>query len=69
MSYPITTQAALRAAFWAEYPQLACKRNRAGKTRSQNSQPVDTRMAWVDYVDQCERAGVISTALADRATL
>lgn len=60
----ITTQKALRDAFWAEHPKLVrC----AGK--KQNDYPADTRMAWCDFVEAMRRNGEISEALANRATL
>ncbi len=62
-THPITNQPDLRDAFWRAHPHLL---HRPG---SQNAQPCDTRVAWVDYVDACQRDGTISEALARRATL
>jgi len=64
-----TTQIELRALFWEAHPSLVCKRGPRGRILPQNSQPCDTRAAWVDYVDQLQRSGDISDALANRATL
>lgn len=61
--HQITTLQQLRAAFWREHPDLA---RRPG---GQNSQPADTRAAWVDYVDHLARLGAIPETLAQRATL
>jgi hypothetical protein len=79
MSKPtITTIAALRAAFWAAHPQFQPRIKRAPKTAAwrglyvkctQNDYPADIRVAWVDYVDSCNKDGTISDALAQRATL
>ena len=60
--YRITTQKELREEFWATFEG----ERRSG---SQNSQPADTRAAFVDFVDQLERNGDISRKLAERATL
>ena len=64
MSYQITTQKELRQTFWRDHPYLT---RVPGKT--QNQYPADTRVAWVEYVDAMAREGVISDALANRATL
>lgn len=60
----ITTQKALRAAFWERHPQF-----RRHGTWTQNQYSTDVRVAWVDFVDFMERDGQISEALAARATL
>jgi hypothetical protein len=60
----ITNQEDLRSAFWAAHPHLTRKGN-----QRQNSYPTDTRVAFVEYVDQMCRSGQISDALARRATL
>ena len=60
----ITTVARLRASFWANHSRLV-----RVPGRTQNDYPVDTRMAWVEYVDAMARDGSISEALARRATL
>jgi hypothetical protein len=68
MTHPtITTQGALRAAFWETYSDSIARHYRRGKR--QNDYPADVRMAWVDYVDACQRNGAISEKLAQRATL
>jgi hypothetical protein len=59
----------LRALFWRTHSALVCKRFPSGNPRPQNSQPCDTRAAWVDFVDQLQRNGEISEKLADSATL
>jgi len=67
-----TTQNQVRAAFWAAHPKLP-RRYVNGINRPvyapQNLQPVDTRCAFVDYVDALARNGYISEALAERVTL
>lgn len=77
MTYPITTQKALRAAFWEAHPQLhralPCSLTRNGRVfripKTQNEHPTDTRVAFVDFIDCLCRSGQISEALAQRATL
>lgn len=65
MSYQITTQRDLRKAFWQSYaPNGSRPRKAASK-----DWPTDTRVSFVDYIDALERDGVISEALAQRATL
>lgn len=63
-----TNQKQIRAAFWATFPNLPRRKIRdyAGTGLMY---PTDTRCAFVDYVDGLQRAGEISEALADRATL
>lgn len=66
----ITSQKELRAAFWAENPELEqIARKRGTFSKGQNSQNCDTRMAWVDFVDSMARSGQISEKLAFRAAL
>lgn len=60
----ITTQAELRAEFWAQHPRY---KRVPGWT--QNDYNADVRMAWCDFVEYMRRAGSISDALAQRATL
>ena len=60
----ITTQKQLRAEFWRSNPEL---KRIPGKT--QNEYPTDVRVSWCDFVERMYRAGQISEALADRATL
>lgn len=59
----ITTQRNLRRAFREAHPSLNYKRYRNG------SYPVDTRCAWVDWIDHLARSGTITEQLAQRATL
>ena len=62
--YPIATQHAVRAAFWEQY-----NGPNNGRTKRQNDQPADCRMAFVFFVDALERDGTISSRLADKVTL
>jgi hypothetical protein len=67
-AYPITTQQALRAAFW----ESADPMNGDGITRRKlrnGDYTTDTRCAFVDFVDMLARDGQISEALAQRVTL
>lgn len=73
MTYTLTTEAAVRAAFWRENPRARCRLVNGAHGRpvraSQNLQPTDTRVAFVEWLDMAERDGRVSTALAQRATL
>lgn len=64
--YEFTSAKAAIARFFAETPG-ARKHRQKGKT--QNKYPADVRCAFVDWIDQAERAGRISAALADSITL
>lgn len=69
----MTNQKQIRAAFWEAFPDLPRRRYRYSPNRSDKTAelvfPIDTRCAFVDFVDQLQRDGIISEALADRATL
>ena len=68
----LKTEAQVRRAFWAAHPHAKrnyINGNRRPQPAPQNWQPADTRMAFVDYVDQLARGGEISEALASRVTL
>jgi hypothetical protein len=69
----ITTQKHLRALFWATFPELPRRRYRYSPNRSDKNAelvyPIDTRVTWCDWIDELQRDGEISSALADRATL
>lgn len=69
----MTNQKQIRALFWATFPDLPRRRYRYSPNRSDKTAPlvfpIDTRCAFVDFVDQLQRDGTISEALADRATL
>lgn len=59
----ITTQKELRALFWR-----SCKFQRHARW-TQNQYPADVRICWCDFVENMNRDGIISDALANRATL
>jgi hypothetical protein len=69
----MTNQKQIRAAFWAAHPDLPRRRYRYSWSRSDKTAelvyPVDTRCAFVDFVDQLQQSGQISENLASRATL
>lgn len=66
----MTTQAQIRAAFWAAHPDHEAYALMWGiKTAPQNRHNATTRTAWVEFVDYLHRSGQISDALANRATL
>lgn len=69
----MTNQKQIRAAFWEAFPDLPRRRYRYSPNRSDKTAPlvfpIDTRCAFVDYLDQLQRNGVISESLANRATL
>jgi len=72
MNPSITTERALRVAFWQAHPRIA--RNFVNGIKRpvlarQNQQPAVTRMAWVDFVDAMQKSGAITERLADKATL
>ena len=66
-----TTQSQVRGAFieQAQLAGLTIVRRRGGSHAPQNSQPANTRTAFVDFVDNLARDGSISQALAGRVTL
>lgn len=69
----MTNQKQIRAAFWEAFPDLPRRRYRYSPNRSDKTAPlvfpIDTRCAFVDYLDQLQRDGIISESLANRATL
>lgn len=69
----MTNQKQIRAAFWEAFPDLPRRRYRYSPNRSDKTAPlvfpIDTRCAFVDYLDQLQREGIISESLANRATL
>jgi hypothetical protein len=69
----MTNQKQIRAAFWETFPDLPRRRYRYSPNRNDKTAqlvyPIDTRCAFVDFVDQLQREGVISEALAERVTL
>lgn len=66
--YTYTTQQALRAAFWQQHPHLSRKKIKdySGNGRMHTT---DTRCAFVAWLDNLNRNGEVSQALAQRATL
>lgn len=62
----MNTITAVRNAFWNAHPQFA-KDYR--KTYRQNDYKTDIRCAFVDYVDNLQKDGVITEKLAYRVTL
>lgn len=71
--FTYTTQKQVRAAFWESYPDLPRRRYRYSPNRSDKTAPlvypIDTRCAFVDFVDFLEKSGDIGPDLADRVTL
>ena len=69
----MTNQKQIRAAFWEAFPDLPRRRYRYSPNRSDKTAelvyPIDTRCAFGDFLDQLQRDGTISEALANRATL
>lgn len=71
MAYTLTTQRAVRKAFWEAHkgiPGITPRRirNYSGNGKMHNT---DTRCAFADYVDYLSKDGAISQALAQRVTL
>ena len=62
--YQITNQRDLRIAFWEQTAE-----GKRGAKNSRGEYPVDTRCAFVDWIDSLCRNGTISQELAYRATL
>lgn len=64
----LTTQKQIRALFWESHPTLSRRKIRdyAGTGRMYM---VDTRCAFVDFVDYLQTSGQINKALANRVTL
>ena len=56
----------LRTSFWQTHLEHA---ESFRKTYRQNQYNATIRTAWVDYVDNLARGGIISEKLANRATL
>jgi hypothetical protein len=69
----MTNQKQIRAAFWAAHPTLPRRRFRySWRSNDKTAElvyPVDTRCAFVDYLDYLARDGQITQDMADRATL
>ena len=69
----LTTQKQIRDAFWQAFPDLPRRRYRYSLRRDDKAAPlvypVDTRCAFVDFLDALHRNGQVSDALANRATL
>ena len=65
-----TNQKQIRTAFWSAHPHLEEQVREAGMlTAPQNKHCATVRCAYCDFVDSLHRSGLISDALADRATL
>lgn len=68
-----TTQKQIRAAFWEAFPDLPRRRYRYSWNKNDKTAelvyPIDTRCAFVDFVDYLHRSEIISDQLASRATL
>jgi hypothetical protein len=61
----ITNQREFRRLFWLAHQDCASVKRR----KINGAYDTDTRCAFVDYVDACQRDGTISEALANRVTL
>jgi hypothetical protein len=67
---PMKTQTEIRRAFWSNHPELdKLARERGTRSKRQNSQPTDIRVAFVDWVDSLAKDGQISAELAHNVTL
>jgi hypothetical protein len=67
----MTTVKQVRETFWTQHPDLPRRRYRYSWNGSGGElvYPVDTRCAFVDFVDHLQRNGEISESLAARVTL
>lgn len=68
MNEVLTSQSAVRAAFWRENPQVSRKRIKHYSGYG-TMYTTDTRAAFVDWLDHATRERRISQALAQRVTL
>jgi len=72
-TYTYTNQKQLRKAFFETFPELPRRRHRyswgQGNKSDELIHHVDTRCAFVNWIDSLQRTGEISEALALRATL
>lgn len=63
----------IRALFWQTYPDLPRRRYRYSWNRSDKSAelvyPIDTRCAFVDFIDALHRDGRINENTANKITL
>jgi hypothetical protein len=66
-NYQMTTVSQVRESFWAGMTPLY--REQYQPSKRQNDYCADIRMAWVGYIDDLARDGIISEALAQRVTL
>ena len=66
----IKTQAELRRAFWASFPELETEaRRRRTLSKGQNAQTCTARCAFCDWLDGLAKSGQVSDRFANRATL
>ena len=62
----LTSQKAIRQSFYDYCDEFGIT---VYRSKRQNDQPCDTRMAFVEYVDSLNKSGVISDNLAQRVRL
>lgn len=66
----ITNQKQIRKAFWENHPHLEAYALMWGiKTAPHNRHNAETRTAFSYFIDELNRAGIISDSLAIRSTL
>jgi len=66
----ISTQAQLREQFLELHPNLdQLARKNGTRSKRQNAQVCDIRVAWCDFVESMRRSGDITEQLAERVTL
>lgn len=68
MPFEMTTQRAVRTAFWRENPRASRRAVRSHDGRGVMA-TTDTRVAFVDWLDAAQKAGRVSESLAERVTL
>ena len=68
MADKLTSERAVRAAFWRENPQATRRRIR-NYSGNGTMHTTDTRVAFADWLDAACRDGRISQALAQMSTL
>jgi len=68
--YTYTSQGHVRDAFWDAFPHhWENEKKRKSITKGHNAKTAECRQDFVDFIDQLERNGEISEALAQRVTL
>jgi len=69
-TYTYTSQGHIRDAFWDAFPHhWENEKKRKSITKGHNAKTAECRQDFCNFIDQLERSGEISEALAQRVTL